>query len=97
MVEGIRAGEKTDKPFAPFLTKNVHISYRCQYDNHSIQERKLSFLPKSDEIKPLTPFNKEVKEWLLRFVKTSTVTSPREYAIKPCLCQRNALFSCHQY
>lgn len=42
MVESVRAGEQTHKAFAPFLTKNVHISYTRWYETSSL-ERKLSF------------------------------------------------------
>ncbi len=63
MVEGVRVGEKINKVFAPFLTKNVLISYRCQYDNnHSTQERQIFFQAKDYKISPLASFKQEIEE-----------------------------------
>jgi predicted ATPase len=70
IVEGVRGGEKIHKAFAPFLTKDVQITYQFQYhNNHSTQERKIAFHKKDYNINPLQPFRQEIEEWLLRFVK----------------------------
>jgi predicted ATPase len=69
MVEGVRGGEKINKAFAPFLSKDVLMTYQCQYDNHSTLKRQLFFNKKDYKINPLQSFKQEIEEWLLRFVK----------------------------
>jgi len=71
MVDGVRAGEKTSRAFAPFLTENVvHITYTRQYENQIdavTLERTLSFLKNEYKIKPLNHFKTEVETWLQQF------------------------------
>ncbi len=65
VVEGIRAGELTNRALASFLTTSkVHV----QHTSVTGKKREIGLYRSNRKINPLSPFNKEVEKWLQQLV-----------------------------
>lgn len=65
VVEGIRAGELTNRALASFLTTpKVHV----QHGNAAGKKREIALYRSNRQINPLSPFKKEVEKWLQQLV-----------------------------
>lgn len=71
VVEGIRAGELTNRALASFLTTpKVHV----QYNSDEEELKEIAFYQSNRRINPLSPFRRSVEKWLQRIVDDPSVS-----------------------
>lgn len=71
VVEGIRAGELTNRALASFLTTpTVHVHYKGTHGG----AREIAFYKSNRQINPLSPFKKDVATWLQQVVDDPSVS-----------------------